>query len=129
MPDYEQTATVAAEPDELFDYLADVHHLPEYFPRMTDAEPALGDEVVVEEEDDSGDLHRAEGWLHVDGLERRMEWGAKAGPYHGWLQIDPDDVGGSLVTIHLYQDHEADTDADLAEALDNIRRLVSTGSL
>ena len=34
MGDYEHTATVSADPDELFRYLADVHHLPDSFRSM-----------------------------------------------------------------------------------------------
>jgi len=123
MPDYEQTASVDAEPDDLFDYLADVKHMPEYLPILTEAD-ASGEQVVVEA-DIHGDTRRAEGWLHVDALERRMEWGAQAGPYHGWLQVDPGDLSGSLVTIHVHQDHESDAEDDLAEAMENIRRLIT----
>ena len=133
MPDYEQTTTVDAEPDELFDYLADVRHLPEYFPVMLDAKLAGEDEVEVQLEADPAGVRRARGWLHVDGPERRMEWGATDGPYHGWLQVDPGDVAGSLLTIHLFLGPEqrlrgGEDDAGLAAALDNIRRLVAAGA-
>ena len=46
MPEYEQTGTIMAEPDVLFDYLAEVEHLPEYLPVITEAEPA-GPELAV----------------------------------------------------------------------------------
>lgn len=123
MPDYEQTASIDAEPDDLFDYLADAKHMEQYVPIITEAD-VHGEEVVVET-DIHGDVHRAEGWLHVDALERRMEWGAQDGPYHGWLQVDPGDLHGSLVTIHVYQDHESDAEDDLIETMENIRRNVS----
>ena len=59
-----------------------------------------------------------------------MEWGTKQGPYHGWLQVEPDDLsGGSVVTIHVSQDHASDADDDLIEALDNIRELVQSGEI
>ena len=95
MPDYEQTASVDAEPDDLFDYVADVNNMPEYLPILNEAD-ATGEQVVVEA-DIHGATLRAQGWLHVDALERRMEWGAQDGPYHGWLQVDPGDLSGSLV--------------------------------
>lgn len=134
MTEYEQTASVDAEPDELFDYLADVHHLPEYFPMVVEAELAGEEEVDVRVEDPAaGDTHPAHGWLHVDGLERRMEWGATDGPYHGWLQVDPGDVGGSLITVHVslnqeLYDHAADAEEELTEAMENIRRLAGAGA-
>ena len=39
MGDYEHTATVSADPEALFRYLADVHNLPDYFAAMEEAEP------------------------------------------------------------------------------------------
>jgi hypothetical protein len=129
MPEYQQTGTIMAEPDVLFDYLAEVEHLPEYLPVITEAEPA-GPELAVVTTDIHGDEQHAEGWLRVDGLERRMEWGTSEGPYHGWLQVEPDDEsGGSVVTIHVWQDHVSDADDDLVEALDNIRQLVESGEI
>lgn len=123
MPDYEQTASIDAEPDDLFDYLTDAKNMPDYLPILNEAD-VRGEEVQVEA-DIHGDVQRAAGWVHVDELERRMEWGAQHGPYHGWLQVDPGDLGGSLLTLHIYQDHESDADDDLLEALENIRRNVT----
>ena len=54
-----------------------------------------------------------------------MEWGAQDGPYRGWLQVDPGDLSGSLITIDVHQDHDSDAEDDLAETIENIRRLVS----
>jgi ribosome-associated toxin RatA of RatAB toxin-antitoxin module len=120
MPEYEQSGTVTAPPDQLFAYLSDVHHLPEYFPHMTSAEPSGGETVDVEAEV-AGDHKQAEAWFHVDADERRIEWGSQAGPYHGWMQVDGVD-GGSLVTIHLHQEHEnASSEADLAQAIETIQ--------
>ena len=129
MPDYEQTGTIHAEPDVLFDYLADVEHLPQYLPIVIEAETA-GPDLAVVTADIHGDEHHAEGWVRVDGLERRMEWGTPEGSYQGWLQVEPDDAGpGSVVTIHVTQDHESDADDDLIETLDNIRRLAEAGEI
>ena len=128
MPEYEQTGTIMAEPDALFDYLAEVGHLPEYLPILAEAE-ATGPDLAVVTTDIHGDERHAEGWLHVDGLERRMEWGTGEG-YNGWLQVEPDDAGtGSVVTIHVTQDHESDADDDLVETLENIRRLAESGEI
>ena len=129
MPEYEQTGTIAAEPDVLFDYLAEVDHLPLYLPILNDAHPT-GPEGVQVEADIHGEILHADGWLHVDALDRRMEWGTRDGPYNGWLQVEPEDTGpGSVVTIHVNQDHATDADDDLTEALENIRRLADTGLL
>lgn len=129
MPEHARTFTVDVEPDDLFDYLTDVRHLPEYFPPVLDAQLDGADEVSVEAEVD-GRVHRGQGWLHVDGLERRAEWGQRDGPYRGWLQIDPADQGGSIVTVHIHQEHqdEVDAEVDLDEAVENIQRLTEAGA-
>jgi uncharacterized protein YndB with AHSA1/START domain len=126
MPEYEQSGTIPAPPERLFEYLSDVRHLPEYFPRMVRAEPAGGETVAVEGDGDDG-RHRGVAWFHVDDAERRIEWGAERSPYHGWLQVDPAGEA-SLVTIHLHQEHAGDTDADLAQALEYVRRHFAAGS-
>src|SRR4051794_23244524 len=63
MPEHERSMTVTAHPDRVFDYVADIHHLPEYLDQMkavhrTGAErvdvtavvdvPGDGDSVVPE---------------------------------------------------------------------------------
>jgi len=123
MPEYEQTASIDAEPDDLFYYLADAKNMPEYVPILNEVD-VRGEEVQAEL-NIHGEDRRSAGWVHVDELERRVEWGAKDGPYHGWLQVDPGDIGGSLVTVHIHQEHESDADDDLLEALDNVRRYVT----
>ncbi len=129
MHEYEQTGTILTEPDALFEYLSDVENLPDFLPVITDAEQA-GDELAVVTADLLGEAHQAEGWLRVDGLERRMEWGTAQGPYHGWLQVDPTETGdASVVTIHVSQDHPSDADDDLLDALENIRRLADSGEI
>jgi hypothetical protein len=127
MPEYEQSGTIMAEPDALFEYLSDVRHLPDYLPVIAEADqPGPGE--VEATTDIHGTQQHAQGWLRVDGLDRRMEWGLPDSGYHGWLQVEEDgDV--SVVTIHVTQDHDSDADDDLVEALDNIRQLAHDGEI
>jgi hypothetical protein len=129
MPEYEQTGMIMVEPDTLFEYLSDVTHLPDYLPVITEAQQPGPDQAEV-----TADIHgteqHAQGWLRVDGLDRRMEWGTPDSGYHGWLVVDDDDTEDrSIVTIHVTQSHESDADDDLVEALDNIRQLVHDGRI
>jgi hypothetical protein len=132
MPEYEQTGTISAEPDALFEYLADLEHLPEYLPVITEAEQPAPDLASVTT-DIHGTEQHAQGWLRVDGVDRRMEWGTPGSGYHGWLQVESDgdhpDRDYSIVTIHVTQDHASDADDDLIEALDNIRELADAGEI
>ncbi len=127
MPQYEQSGTIQAEPDTLFEYLSDVEHLPDYLPVISEAHEAGPEQAEVTLEETQ---QLAQGWLRVDGLNRRMEWGTQGTDYHGWLGVEPAEGGeGSVVTIHVSQGHTSDADDDLIEAIDNIRLLVDTGEI
>lgn len=129
MPHYEQTATITAEPDTLFEYLSDIANLPDYLPVIADAHDA-GPEIAEVTTDIHGRQEHARGYLRVDSLERHMEWGIPGGPYHGWLHVQPDESDmRSIVTIHVAQAHPSDADDDLIDALDAIRLRADSGQL
>lgn len=129
MPEYEQAATIAAEPDTLFEYLSDVEHLPDYLSVIADAHTA-GPQIAEVTTDIGGRQERARGYVRADGLERRMEWGVPNGGYHGWLRVRPDETDTrSVVTIHVTQPHPSEADDDLVEALEAIRLLADSGRL
>lgn len=129
MPEYEQTATIMADADTLFEYLSDIERMPEYLPVITEAEQP-GPDVAAVTTDIHGVEQHAQGWVRIDGLDRRMEWGMPGSAYHGWLQVEPDDTGeGSVLTIHVVQDHPSDADDDLLEAIENIRQLADAGEI
>ena len=126
---HEHTHHVAADADKVYAALADVSNLPHYVPQMTKAEPHDGDKVTVEARY-QGHTQHGEAWFKTDDAKRRIEWGAEGSDYHGWLQVEPDDTGdGSVVTIHVAQDHPSDADDDLIEAIDNIRQLAAIGEI
>jgi uncharacterized protein YndB with AHSA1/START domain len=123
MPDFERSAEIGASPDALFDYLADVAHLPEYFPKMTEAHPVGPEEVEVTANVGPQTRH-AEAWFDVDREAHRLAWGSEEDTtYHGWLDVDGRG-DRSTVTLHLHTEHGGDADRDLQQALDNIKRLV-----
>jgi len=138
MGDYEHTATVSADPDELFRYLADVHHLPDYFSSMQEAEPTGehvegGDEVHVVA-DVEGKRREGDAWISVDDAARTLRWGSE-GPngYHGELEVAPAD-SGSRVAVRLHTERAdgpgilgAGTDAGVDQAAG--RRLVDRSGL
>jgi Polyketide cyclase / dehydrase and lipid transport len=126
MPEYEETQTVNAAPDVVFDYVSDVDHLPEYIPHMVLAH-ATGDRLRVAA-DVQGRHEEGDAWFRADHDHRRIEWGADdSGRYQGWLQVSGSGQG-SLVTIHLSTERDEDAqqirDA-LSEALHNITSRVA----
>lgn len=125
MPEYEDTASVAAAPDAVFGYVSDVAHLPDYIPNMILAQPEADRLLVAAEV--QGRREEGTAWLLADRNRRRLEWsGEGTSRYRGWLQVSSADEGSS-VTIHLSSDREEDAEEisqSLSDALLNIKRQV-----
>jgi Polyketide cyclase / dehydrase and lipid transport len=113
MGTYEHSTGVAADPDELFAYLADVHNLPDYFAAMEEAEPAGEAEGDVPDDsiavhtvaDVDGTRREGEAWFTTDPDTRTLRWGSE-GPSHygGELQVDADGENAT-VTVRLHTEH------------------------
>ena len=89
---------------------------------MTAAARGEGDRVSVEARYE-GHTQQGEGWFRVDEPSRRVEWGAEASGYHGWMQVSPDE-DGSRLTLFLSTSHGDAPDSEVMGTLDAIRRLV-----
>ena len=134
MGTYESTTTVTAQPDELFSYLSDIHHLPEYFVAIKSAEPAgaaegdvpAGSEAVHTVAEVHGTRQEGEAWLTRDTDARSLRWGSE-GPndYHGELRVDGEG-SGSRVTVRLHTERVegADVEGGLATTLAQIKEVV-----
>jgi uncharacterized protein YndB with AHSA1/START domain len=109
--EYEQSQAIDAPPEEVFAWLSDVGNLPKYLPPVVDsrvegpsAEGVPGQRIraSLEYPGEGGGTFDAEGYLSVNEVERRMEWGAEAGrDYSGWLAVGNHGEGGSEVVVHL----------------------------
>jgi len=109
--EYEQSQAIDAPADEVFAWLSEVGNLPKYLPPVVDSSvegpsaqgsPGQRIRTTVEYPGEGGGTFEAEGYLSVDELERRMEWGAEAGrDYSGWLRVANHGEGGSEVVVHL----------------------------
>jgi uncharacterized protein YndB with AHSA1/START domain len=134
MGDYEHTATVSADPDTLFRYLADVQHLPDYFAAMQDAEPTGeqagdGEEVHVVA-DVEGTRREGEAWISVDDAAHTLRWGSE-GPngYHGELQVSPAGDGAEVaVRLHTERADGPGIRAGLEQTLASIKQQVEGSS-
>lgn len=121
MPDYEETGSVRATPDDVFDYVSDVANLSGYVPDLLRATPSGASLTVAAEVE--GRLEEGEASFRPDRAARRVEWGGKGSTgYLGWLQVSGS-ADASFVTIHLSTDRTEDSDAiraSLSKALANI---------
>ncbi|XKK60707.1 SRPBCC family protein [Streptomyces sp. ARC32] len=134
MGDYDHTITVNISPERLFDYLADVEHLPSYMPRLTAAHPHDGDRVTVTAHIDPPDAPEqdvtSEAWIRVLEHGKTLEWGAP-GPddYHGRLHISPGPSSESSrlkVELHTQRAEGSQINEGLEEALHGIRNAVES---
>jgi len=120
--EHEHTQHVAAAPDRVFAALSDVGNLPRYVPQVTAARRGDGDKVEVEARYE-GHTQQGEGWFRVDESALRVEWGAAGSPYHGWLQVSPEEEGSRL-TLYLETSRGDAPDSEVMGTIDAIRRLV-----
>ena len=128
MGDFTGTTSVNVSSDVLFDYLSDVGRLPEYFSRMTSAEPGDGEEVHTTARMPDGQEVAGDAWFRVSDSAQRIEWGSE-GPsnYSGYL-----DVSGSgdtsQVEVHIHTERVEDDNPQVQDGIDetlaNIKRLV-----
>ncbi len=99
MSEYRHTMVIHASADEVFDFVSEVSHMPEYMPTTLQAERQGPDRVRVKGEV-RGREYDSDGYLRVDPRSHRMEWGADEGYYSGNLQVN--DLGDHCeVTITL----------------------------
>ncbi len=127
MPEYEESGSVDASPDAVFDYLSDVGNLTDYIPHMVLAREE-GQRLRVAAEV-QGRHEEGAAWFRPDADLRRIDWGGQdTAGYRGWLEVTA--AGrGSAVRIHLSTDQVSDAkeiQGSLSQALANIRNQVES---
>jgi hypothetical protein len=131
--EYEQSMTIHASADDIFDLVADVRNMPMYLPTTKRAEPQPGDRVLVQGEAE-GHPYSADGFLRADRDRHTLEWGADEHNYAGRLEIQPQGQDASTVTVHLsfrqypgegHGPSDEDIQEGLVKALQSIENLVT----
>lgn len=86
----------------MFDYLADVRNLPEYFTAMVSAD-AVGERKVHIVAEVEGVRREGHAWFERDREARAMRWGSE-GPdgYHGELDVTSSGPATATVTVTLH---------------------------
>ncbi len=100
--EFEQSITVAAPADNLFDFLSNVSNVPQYLPTVKSAQPQQGERIRTQGQ--SGDRsYDSDGHFRVDKQAQRIEWGSDGeNDYGGWLQVQGDGESRSQVTVHIH---------------------------
>ena len=98
--DYEETTTIQASPQEVYDFVSDVSNLPKYLPTTKSAQPQSGERVRVQGEAE-GHQYDSDGYFRTNGANERLTWGADEDYYSGWLDIKDQGGEGSEVTVHI----------------------------
>jgi uncharacterized membrane protein len=126
MGDFTGSTTVNVSPSKLFDYLSDVGNLPDYFARMTSAQPGDGEEVHTTARMPDGQEVQGDAWFRVDDDAQRIEWGSE-GPndYHGYVDVRPSG-DGSEVEVHVHttrvDDGSSEVDEGIRETLSKLKQ-------
>lgn len=133
MAEYTDSVSIAVPPGRLFDYLADVEHLPSYMPRLTTAEeigdgavevtacPILGDGTQVQV--------TGQAWTRIDKPGRTFSWGSVGGrhAYKGTFDVDPEGEGSRLIVRIRSERAEGDAvRAGLHDTLTKIKTLAES---
>ena len=132
--DFQQSLSMEASPDAIYDFVADIRNFPKYMPTTKSAEPQGEGRVRVQGEA-HGHAYDGDGYLRRNAENNRMEWGADEGYYNGWLEAVPEG-DGSKVTVQISfrgappgSDPDdapppAEVDDALMKALESIRNYV-----
>lgn len=100
MPEFQHRQRIAAPPNRVYAFVADVANLPKYVPTTKAAQAVPGGKVQVQGEAE-GHRYDSDGSFRADEAARRIEWGAEERDYSGFLDVADAGDGGSDLTVHL----------------------------
>lgn len=100
--EFEQSITVTAAADGVFDFLSEVSNVPQYLPTVKSAQPQQGERIRTQGQ--SGDrTYDSDGHFRVDKQAQRIEWGSDGeNDYGGWLAVQGQGESQSQVTVHIH---------------------------
>jgi uncharacterized membrane protein len=98
--EFEESMTIDAPADRVFDFVSNVQNLPKYLPTTRNAQSQPGDRVRVQGRAEGHD-YDSDGYLRKDREHFRLEWGADERYYKGRLEVQPRGAQSSEVRVHL----------------------------
>lgn len=124
MTEYERSRTMPAQPEHVFDQVANIDQMSDWLPRDLHVRAEELPAVTVHEDRTDEDTAAL---LRARRDQMRLEWGTRAqGTYTGWLQVAGIGSGASEVTVHLsfFDDSHDPGEKQVGDALDaSLRRL------
>ena len=137
--EFEQSITVDAVADNVFDFVSDVKNVPQYLPTVKNAQPQQGERIRTQGQVGER-TYDSDGHFRVDKQSHRIEWGSDGeNDYNGWLEVQ-EQGSRSLVTVHIHYspkpevlqrmverspDHSFDSvmNEGISKALESIKRI------
>ena len=137
--EFEESITVDAVADNVFDFVSDVKNVPQYLPTVKNAQPQQGERIRTQGQVGER-TYDSDGHFRVDKQSHRIEWGSDGeNDYNGWLEVQ-DQEARSLVTVHIHYspkpeilqrmverspDHSFDSvmNEGISKALESIKRI------
>jgi polyketide cyclase/dehydrase/lipid transport protein len=123
MRDFEGAVTIATSPDRLFNYLADVRHLPDYFPKALSAKAGDGDDLAIVL-DLGGEPIEMHAWFRADEAHRMLQWGVPDAGYQGWIAVTPSPIGCELAVSVQKPDDDEIANAEIRDTIHSIRNIM-----
>jgi uncharacterized membrane protein len=108
MTTIERTVSIRSAPDEVYRYISDVSHLPDFIDMLTAVRPGdSGGAVHVVAEVPGRGTEEGDATFRADGATRRVEWGSPSNPdYAGWMQVDDGAEGSATVRLGMLLHHD-----------------------
>lgn len=87
MADFEQSMTISASADDVFEFVSDLDNLPEYLPTVRKTMPQGEGRIRIQGEAE-GHAYDSDGHFNVDNSRKSMKWGSDGErDYHGELTV------------------------------------------
>lgn len=113
--EFEQSITIAATADGIFDFISDIRNVPQYLPTVKNAQPQQGERIRTQGQ--VGDRsYDSDGHFRVDKQARRLEWGSDGeNDYNGWIEVQGDGGSQSQIKVHIHYAPKPETVQRMAE--------------
>jgi hypothetical protein len=102
MSEHQSSIVIVANPDKVFDFVANINNLPEYLPTVHKAS-LIADERIRIQGEAAGHQYDDRGYFCANRETRKLEWGSdRESNYNGWVKVDQgEDPSSAYLTVHI----------------------------